>query len=106
MTTRGIIYISVIWWHIKLRFGRWVLPWPDGHFYCWLLGTISFHGNKKLMISEPFLIIESSNFVEGYFWDKNLFLLLVARDDFTATKPTPMFSSVSKAQIWCIVTTS
>ena len=40
-------YISVTWWHIKLTFGRWVLPWPDDHFYCWLLGTISFRGNKK-----------------------------------------------------------
>ena len=95
MTTRGIIYIPVIWWYIKLKFGIWVLPWPDDHFCCWLLGTISFHGNKKLMIPEPFLIIESSNFVEGCFWNKkNYFLLLVAGDHFIATKPTPMFSLV------------
>ena len=44
--------------------------------------TISYHGNKKLIISDSFLIIESSNFVEGYFKDKKLVFVAVCKGSF------------------------
>ena len=40
MATKMISYILVIWWHLKLKFGRQVLAGPDDHFYCWLLVTV------------------------------------------------------------------